>query len=79
MAGHGFDSMARDLAGTASRRAALRLVAGAAAAGVLGRLSVRDAAAGASCRIRGKRCNHNTQCCSLRRGRGRGRHDGYRR
>lgn len=75
MAVHGLDTVARELAGTASRRAALRLVAGAAAAGVLGRLGVRDAAAGASCRIRGKRCNQDTQCCSLRCVRGRCRHE----
>ena len=64
MDGQRFDGLARAMAGGAPRRGALRLLAGAALAGVLGAAGAGDAAAG--CFQKGRRCRYDRQCCSGR-------------
>jgi hypothetical protein len=61
MDGHGFDHLARRLGQAVGRRGALRLLAGALAAG----LAAGDADdAGAACQKPGKPCKRGRQCCS---------------
>ena len=59
MDGPAFDELARAVAGTRTRRSALRALAGAALAGAL----AADGAA-ARCFKAGNRCRHDWQCCS---------------
>jgi hypothetical protein len=66
MDAHCFDDAVRSLTTTASRRGALRLVAGGAVGALLAALGLRDAAAHAGCRHQGKTCDRNSQCCSKR-------------
>ncbi len=70
MDGRRFDALARLTAeGTASRRGALRLLAGGAFAALLSRPDRAGAALG--CRNVGARCGADGECCSRRCGGGR--------
>jgi hypothetical protein len=62
MDGLRFDAWTRDLgAGVASRRLALRLVAGGAVAAAAARIDAREAAA---CKELGQPCKRSEQCCA---------------
>ena len=52
------------IAGSSTRRAPLRLLAGAAVATIAAALSDASTAAGSRCFIRGKRCRYDRQCCT---------------
>ena len=71
MDGERFDALAKAAAGTASRRGALRLLAGGALAAILarpravaGQLGI--AANAGSCRAPGDLCDDDADCCSER-------------
>ena len=67
MDGERFDAITRRLAAGASRRGALRLLAGGALGGLLARLGPQEAAAThAGCRHNGASCARAGQCCSGR-------------
>ncbi len=64
-----FEELSRRVGAAASRRAAMRVLAGAVAAPVLGRLGTEEAAAGlpiVNCKPPGKKCDKNQKCCSTR-------------
>ena len=68
-----FEELSRRLGTAASRRATLRVLAGAVAAPVLARWGAEEAAAGlpiVSCKPPGKKCDTNRKCCSGRCRRG---------
>lgn len=62
--GDAFDRVTKGWVGSLPRRPALRLLAGAAFAGVATRFGERNAAAGVGCRVRGRPCNLDLQCCT---------------
>ena len=69
-----FEALTRRVGAAADRRAAVKALVVAAAAPVLGRLGVDEAAAGipiANCKVPGKKCSSNRRCCSGRCRKGR--------
>lgn len=64
-----FEALSRRVGEAADRRAAVRALAAALAAPVLGRLGAEETAAGvpiANCKVPGKKCDKNQKCCSGR-------------
>jgi hypothetical protein len=59
-----FDEFSKRLAGTTSRRQALRLFAAAGGAGVLSLLGVSTAGAVGRCKKEGQQCRESLECCS---------------
>ncbi len=68
MEGRRFDEIARTLGSGASRRRAIRTVAGGAVAAVLARFGGGEAAAG-DCKKRLERCQSRRDCCGADKGR----------
>ena len=67
MAGHPFDALSRELAGSPTRRDALRLLLGGTFAAALARLGLGEVAVAVeTCRAVGKRCERDKECCSKR-------------
>jgi hypothetical protein len=69
-----FEELSRRVGEAANRRAAVRALAAAVAAPVLGRLGQEEAAAGipiVNCKAPGKKCSSNRRCCSRRCKKGR--------
>ena len=69
-----FEELSRRVGHAADRRAAVRVLAAAVAAPVLGRLTQEEAAAGVpiiGCKLPGKKCDSNNRCCSQRCQKGR--------